>query len=177
MRFMVIAAERAPTMATMIQKICQAMMRPGGQFARPARSASNAATNAKGSAKTECSNLIISSTVRIRLRRRFKFAFAAESSVAILGTRPAVLLILRQIELCQHAKNELLDKMFDGFRFVVKRRDCGHDHSTGVVDTQHIFEMDAVERRFAQAENQFAALFEANISGASEQIVADAAGD
>src|SRR5271165_5267317 len=80
MRFMVIAADRAPTMAMTIHRIC----RHDGQSAfageaatadKPApvagidayRAASNAPVSAKGSAKTECSNLIISRMVRMRL--------------------------------------------------------------------------------------------------------------
>ena len=61
-RFIVIAAERAPTMATTIQAICT----QEGQ-APANRAASSAPTNANGSANTECSILIISKTVRMRL--------------------------------------------------------------------------------------------------------------
>jgi len=60
---MVIAAERAATMATTIHKIC----RTEGHPCRVHRAASNAPVSAKGSANIECSNLIISSTVLIRL--------------------------------------------------------------------------------------------------------------
>src|SRR5579859_3829610 len=60
---MVIAAERAETIATTIQRICL----HEGQPCDVKRAASNAPVSAKGSAKTECSNLIISSTVRMRL--------------------------------------------------------------------------------------------------------------
>ena len=61
MRFMVMAAERAPTMATTIHRVCCHEGKPPA-----ARAASRAPTRAKGSAKTECSNLIISSTTRMR---------------------------------------------------------------------------------------------------------------
>src|SRR3954464_8447997 len=54
-RLNAIAAERAPTIATTIQKIC----RPEG---RPL-AASMAPHSAKGSAKIECSHLIISNVV------------------------------------------------------------------------------------------------------------------
>ena len=57
MRLNVIAALRAPTMATISQKSCGSVGQP--------RTASNAPVSAKGKAKTECSNLIISSVVRI----------------------------------------------------------------------------------------------------------------
>src|SRR5580658_4585744 len=62
MRLMVIAAVRAATMATTIQRIWRRV----GQPWVVARAASRAATKAKGSANTECSNLIISRTVRTR---------------------------------------------------------------------------------------------------------------
>src|SRR6185437_194591 len=73
MRLIVMAAERAPTMATMIQKICSHV----GQC--PAsRAARRAPTRANGRAKTECSILIISKTVSMRERVMW-IASAAES--------------------------------------------------------------------------------------------------
>ena len=57
MRLNVIAALRAPTMATISQKSCRSVGQP--------RTASSAPVSAKGKAKTECSNLIISSVVRV----------------------------------------------------------------------------------------------------------------
>src|SRR5712692_10346577 len=62
---MVIAAERAPTMATTIQRICRGVGQPGEPPAY--RAASSAAVSANGSANSECSNFIISSTVRVLL--------------------------------------------------------------------------------------------------------------
>src|SRR5579859_5185515 len=62
MRFIVIAADRAATIATTIHRI----WRNVGQPFRVARAASSAPVSANGSANTECSNLIISSTVRMR---------------------------------------------------------------------------------------------------------------
>lgn len=59
---MVMAAERAATMATTIHRICRNV----GQPCVVTRAASKAPTSAKGNAKTECSNLIISSTVPMR---------------------------------------------------------------------------------------------------------------
>src|SRR3977135_1207779 len=74
MRFIVIAAERAPTIATMIHKICRhdgqpaAACQPGNAPGIGGwRAASRAPVSANGSAKTECSNLIISRIVRMRL--------------------------------------------------------------------------------------------------------------
>src|SRR5262249_29665852 len=62
MRLIVIAALRAATMATMIQSSCRQV----GQPLLVKRAASNAPVRAKGRANTECSNLIISRTVRRR---------------------------------------------------------------------------------------------------------------
>src|SRR5215469_14192991 len=67
MRFMVMAADRAPTIATMIHAIWRQAGKPPA-----ARAASNAPTSANGRAKTECSNFIISRTVRIRPLFMFK---------------------------------------------------------------------------------------------------------
>src|SRR5580693_8241511 len=68
MRLIVIAKDRAPTIATMIHAICCQVGHAGPPlFACTVRAASSAAVNANGRAKIECSNLIISSTVRMRL--------------------------------------------------------------------------------------------------------------
>src|SRR6267142_2959655 len=63
MRLMVMAALRAATMATMIHRNCLHV----GQPCEVKRAASSAPVSANGSAKTECSNLIISRIVRMRL--------------------------------------------------------------------------------------------------------------
>src|SRR5690348_471660 len=141
MRFMVMAAERAPTMATMIQKICQAMVRAAGQSARPECSASKAATRAKGSAKTECSNLIISSTVRMRLwlgTFGANFWWATGSSLAMVAALPVILVVLREIEMREDAVDVLRDDIVDGFWRVVKSGSGGHDERAGVVKGEHV---------------------------------------
>jgi hypothetical protein len=55
MRLNVIAAERAPTIASEIHKICHQVGNPSAAITAP--------KNAKGSANSVCSNLIISSVV------------------------------------------------------------------------------------------------------------------
>src|SRR5580692_2224171 len=105
---MVIAADRAATIATTIQRNCRNV----GQVVRfwwVARAARIAPVKANGSAKTECSNLIISSTVRMRpaiprLRLRL---FGA------LLTRPAIHIFLGHMNLREHAANILGDKVVD----------------------------------------------------------------
>src|SRR2546426_10395454 len=78
MRFMVMAAERAATMAARIHAIWRSV----GQPCVVARAASRAPVSANGRAKTECSNLIISSTVRMR------FAIGGYACFALLALCP-----------------------------------------------------------------------------------------
>src|SRR5579859_422478 len=110
MRLIVIAAERADTIATMIQ----ATWRSVGQLCEVKRAASNAPVSANGNANTECSNLIISRTVRMRP------AIALCLRLLGLGMRtgPAVHLILSKSNLCKNAANVLRNKVVDGLRMV-----------------------------------------------------------
>src|SRR5580765_767187 len=106
MRLMVIAAERAETMATTIHRT----WRREGQSCDVKRAASSAPVSAKGSAKTECSNLIISRTVRIRP------AMAASGFRFLrfgMRTGPAVHLILSEANLRKHAANVLRYEIVD----------------------------------------------------------------
>jgi hypothetical protein len=77
----------------------------------------------------------------------------------------------------QDAVGELGDDVVDGLGGVVEGGHGGHYGGAGVVDAEHVFEVDAVERRFAQAEHEGAALFQANVGGTGKQIVGDSAGD
>src|SRR2546427_1914322 len=63
MRLMVMAALRAATMAVTIHNSCC----QEGQPCQVKRAANNAPVSANGNANTECSNLIIARTVRMRL--------------------------------------------------------------------------------------------------------------
>lgn len=103
---------------------------------------------------------------------------SALSRAAVLRSpRPAKLFVLRESKLREDAIDELLDHFVDGLGRVVKRGHGGHDDGAGVVNAEHVFEMDAVEGRFAEAEDEGAALFEANVGGAREQVVADTGSD
>lgn len=95
----------------------------------------------------------------------------------MLAALPMILLVVRKIEMREDAKDELLDDVINGFGRVVKGGSGGHDECAGVVEAQHVFNVDAVERRFAKAEDEFAALLETNVGGAGEQIVAHAGGN
>src|SRR5450432_4030957 len=133
MRLMVMAAERAATMATTIQ----ANWRSVGQPRCVARAASNAPVSAKGSANTECSNLIISRTMRMRLVFFICGAGADASSVATSGLglfrgrwngpAPAIHFFLRQADLREDAADILCDEVVDSLRVMIKRGDGGHD--------------------------------------------------
>src|SRR5579864_6724778 len=150
MRFSVIAADRAATIATTIHKTCLSV----GQPCKVARAASNAPVSANGSANTECSNLIISRTVRI-------FPAIGELRLRLFGrclTGPAKHLFLWQADLRQDAAKILPHQIVNRFWMMVKRRDRGHDDCAGLLRAQHVFEMDAVERRIAHAEDQLAVL-------------------
>src|SRR5262245_64029384 len=112
MRLMVIAALRAATIATMIHTICF----HDGQPCQTKRAASSAPVRAKGSANTECSNLIISRTVRMRLLMGMRLCLGF-----FRGGRagPAEHCVLRQIHLRQHSADVLRYKVVDVFRRVV----------------------------------------------------------
>src|SRR5579864_4992677 len=182
MRFTVMAAERAPTMATMIQAIWR---QEGQAMPRAYRAASSAPVRAKGSAKMECSNLIISSTVRKRLglafgpglitvRRGLDLKRLAQLLVLAF---PGELAILGEPELRQHAADVLGHKIIDRPRLVIERRDGRHDHRASLLRTQHVFKMDAAEGRIANAEHQPAAFLERDIGGARNEVIAGARGD
>ncbi len=124
MRFTVIAAERAATMATTIQKTCCTEGQPCGGWC-VARAASSAPVSANGSANTECSNLIISSTVRMR---PCCIALSGIGFFRRQAAGPAIHLFLRKIDLRQNAAHVLRHQIVDSFRMVIKRRHRGHNH-------------------------------------------------
>src|SRR5580692_2163904 len=172
MRFMVMAAERAATMATTIQTYWRSVGQPFGGWC-VARAARSAPVSANGSAKTECSNLIISSTVRMRsaiakLRLRLFHACL---------TRPAIHIFLGKMNLREDAIDILRDEVIDGLRMMIERRNRGHDHCAGLLHTQHVFQMDAVEGRVTHAKNKFTAFFEHDVRSARDEVVAHAASD
>src|SRR5277367_1155577 len=128
MRFTVIAAERAATMATTIQTNWRRVGQPRGGWC-VARAASNAPVRANGSANTECSNLIISSTVRMRpaiAKLRLCLFYARL-------TRPAIHILLRKLDLREYAANILRHQIVDRLRMMIKRRNRRHDHRTGLL--------------------------------------------
>src|ERR1700756_3093729 len=103
---MVIAAVLAATIATIIHAICRSV----GQPCAVARAASRAPVSANGSANTECSNLIISSTVRIRPGTALHSRLAAWRAA-----RPAIHFLLRQTSLRQDPADVLRHDFVDRF--------------------------------------------------------------
>src|SRR5258706_13081653 len=136
MRLMVIAAERAETMATTIQRI----WRHVGQPCEVKRAARRAPVSAKGRAKMECSNLIISRTVRMRP------AMAASGLRFLrfgMRTGPTVHLILSETNLRKHAANVLRYEIVDCFGMMVERRNRRHDDRAGSRRPHDILRMNA----------------------------------
>jgi hypothetical protein len=94
-----------------------------------------------------------------------------------LAAAPAVLFFLGEADLGEDAVGELNHHFVDGFGRVVEARHGGHEGGAGVVDAEHILEVDAIQGSFAEAEYEGASLFQANVGRAGEQIVGDAGGD
>src|SRR5579859_4322367 len=136
MRLMVIAAERAETIATTIQRICGSV----GQPCDVKRAARSAPVSAKGSAKIECSNLIISRIVRMRPAM---IASGLRFLCGRLRAGPAKHLVLREANLRKYAAHVLRDQVVDGFRLVIKRWHRGHDHRAGGLRAEHVLQMNA----------------------------------
>src|SRR5713226_5039587 len=141
MRFMVMAAERAATIATTIHKTWLSEGHP----CRVARAASNAPVSANGNANTECSNLIISSTVLMRFSISQSRVISRLRFFRRRRARPPIHLVLRQPNLRKNPANILGNKIVDRFRLVIKRRHGGHDHRSGLLGPQHVLQMDTVE--------------------------------
>src|SRR5260370_28993707 len=141
---MVIAAERAATMATTIHRIWLHVGQPLGDLC-VARAASNAPVSANGSAKTECSNLIISSTMR---------NLPAMWELRLLLLRrglpgPTEHLLLQEINLREHAANVLRHEVVDRFRVMVESGNRRHDPHAALVRPQTVCHAGAVAGRVA----------------------------
>src|SRR5215813_4101619 len=131
MRLTVIAAERAETIATTIQRIWRSV----GQPCDVKRAASSAPVKANGNAKTECSNFIISRMVRMRPAialslRLFRFG---------MRTCPAIHLFLLKADLREHAANVLGNEIVDRLRMMIIGRNSGHDDCSGRLRANHVF--------------------------------------
>ena len=77
----------------------------------------------------------------------------------------------------QDSVDELAGHLGGVLRVIVEGGDDGEDGGTGVEGELHIAEMDAVERSLADAEDEGAALFEANVCSSLDEIRGEAIGD
>ena len=65
----------------------------------------------------------------------------------------------------------------DRLRVVVEGGDYGEDGGAGFRGRGHVADVDEVQRRFADAENEWAALFQTDVGGAFDEVLGEAVGD
>jgi hypothetical protein len=90
---------------------------------------------------------------------------------------PLVGVGLGQADVGEDAVDEVAGHVFGGLRVVVERGDGGEDGGAGVGGELHVAEMDAVERRLANAEDEGAIFFEADVGGAVDEVLRETVGD
>jgi len=64
-----------------------------------------------------------------------------------------------QTQMRHHAKQELVNRIFNGLWMVIEGRNGREDRSSGQGQQAHVFQMDETEWRVANHENQFPSLF------------------
>jgi hypothetical protein len=77
----------------------------------------------------------------------------------------------------QDSVDEVAGHVLGRLRVVVEGGDRGEDGGSGVGGELHVAEVDAVEGGFADAEDQGAVFFEADIGGTLDQVGGEAVGD
>jgi len=90
---------------------------------------------------------------------------------------PSVRVWLRQADVSENAAGELVGHLIEGGGAEVVGGDEREDGRSGVGGAVHVADVNFVERRFANAENELAFFFEANVSGTLSQMRRDAIGD
>ena len=65
----------------------------------------------------------------------------------------------------------------DGLRVVVEGGDDGEDGRAGFCGCGHVADVDQVQRGFADAEDEWAALFKADVRGALDEVLGEAVSD
>ena len=73
--------------------------------------------------------------------------------------------------------DEVASHVLGGLRVIVERRNDREDGGAGVGGELHVAEMDAVEGGFADADDERTIFFEADIGGALDEVLCEAAGD
>src|SRR5690348_227621 len=69
--------------------------------------------------------------------------------------RPAIHIFLRKIDLCQNSANILNDQVVDRLWMMIEGRDRRHDHRSRLLRAKHVLQVNAVEGRVADAEDEF----------------------
>ena len=90
---------------------------------------------------------------------------------------PLVSTGLGEIEVGEDAVDELVRHFGRRMGPVVQGGDGGEDGGAGIRGEAHIAEVDAIEGRFADAEQEWSALLEANIGSPMDEVGGEAVGD
>ncbi len=81
------------------------------------------------------------------------------------------------VELVEHARDDVIDDVVDGLRMVVEGRHRRHDRHAHARELEHVLEMHLGERRLAHHQDEPAALLDHHVGGAVHQVLAVAVGD
>ena len=79
--------------------------------------------------------------------------------------------------MCEHSVDELAGHLGGALRQVVERGDCREDDGTCVGCELHVAKMDAIEGRFADAEDERTAFFETDVGCPMDEIGGETVGD
>jgi hypothetical protein len=90
---------------------------------------------------------------------------------------PLVGVGLGETDVGEDSVDEVAGHVLGGLGVVVEGGDRGEDGGAGVEGELHVAEMDAVEGSLADAEDQGAVFFEADVGGALDQVRGEAVGD
>lgn len=72
--------------------------------------------------------------------------------------------------MCEDSVDELAGHLGGALREIVECGDGGEDRGSGVGGELHVTEVDAVQRGLADAEDEWAAFFEANVGGPLDKV-------
>lgn len=79
--------------------------------------------------------------------------------------------------MCEDSVDELTGHLGGALRKIVERRDGGEDGGSGVGRELHVAQVDSIKRSFADAEDEWTALLEADVGCALNEIRGQAVGD
>ena len=77
---------------------------------------------------------------------------------------------LGKANVLEHAVDEVASHSGRVLRFVVERRDAGVDDGTRFCDGSHVANLNEVKRRLADAEDERAALLQADVGSAFDEV-------